>query len=79
MKKSIVEQPDWVCDSCGHKYGIYFQPDIFDDNRKKSVSTYHKGECGVCHEMRVVTEPRDFGYLCKEWELASLIVKIQKV
>jgi len=49
--------PGWICRTCGNLYG----------NRKCGVSTWHEDVCGVCGEIRMCTEPRDFGYLKPEW------------
>ena len=55
-KEAVMsEYPTWICGDCGHKA----QPDkrrIFD------LSTWHKDKCGVCGKVKLVTEPRDFGY-----------------
>jgi len=32
------------------------------------VSTYHIGKCGVCKQTKEVTEPRDFGYMNRDWK-----------
>ena len=47
--------PEWVCRTCGHKA----QP---DKSKLFSLSTWHQDKCGVCGEIKGVTEPRDFGY-----------------
>lgn len=46
----------WICFECGEKYG----------NRECGVATWHPGMCDVCHRLRSVTEPRDFGGLKKQ-------------
>jgi len=56
MKKK--DYPAWICASCGLKHG----------NRPAGVATWHLDKCGVCGEMRSVTEPRDFGHLKAGWE-----------
>lgn len=48
----MKKYPDWICDSCGDKYGKY----------SAGCSTFHTGICGVCGEEASVTEPRDYGY-----------------
>lgn len=41
-----------------------------------SVSTYHKGTCIVCGEMKPVTEERDFFY--PELDLIKKVVKLMR-
>jgi hypothetical protein len=59
MRWDIVTElksyPVWVCRLCASKGS---------SNRGKwsLVATYHADQCGVCGEMKAVTEPRDFGY-----------------
>jgi len=45
--------PTWVCSDCGKKASKKGQ---------FMCSTWHKGKCGVCGEIKAVTEPRDFHY-----------------
>lgn len=45
--------PKWCCMDCGIKYG---------KKTTEGVATFHLGECGVCGEMKSVTEPRDYNY-----------------
>lgn len=52
-----VDQPTWVCYTCGRKYGSF----------KPGTCTWHKDTCGVCGKDATVTEPRDFGYLLQGW------------
>lgn len=47
--------PGWVCYDCGNAA----QP---DKSKIFTVSTYHEGRCGVCGQLKMVTETRDFGY-----------------
>ena len=57
-----TEEIDWVCDSCGIKYGKWYQANARAP--KTHYATYHTGTCDVCKtEGDPVTEPRDFGYL----------------
>lgn len=49
--------PRWICASCGDKYG----------NRPAGISTWHPDTCGICGASASVTEPRDYGYLKKDW------------
>ena len=53
----MVRQPDWCCSDCGRTYG----------KRLPECATYHDAVCGVCGVWRSVTEPRDYGYLRREW------------
>mgnify|MGYP003341293787 CR=1 FL=1 len=57
--KIAKKQPAWVCHECGdkHRAGEWF-----------TISTWHIGECGVCHTEQAVTEPRDCGYLKEGWD-----------
>lgn len=59
MATQSETQPAWVCFACGerHRAGQWFE-----------FSTWHMDECGVCHCLTSVTEPRDCGYLKKGWE-----------
>jgi hypothetical protein len=45
-----ADYPDRICNDFGRRYG----------KDSLLVSTYHKGRCGWCGEVRPVTEPRDF-------------------
>lgn len=64
-KRIATEQPDWVCDDCGIKYGDWY---VNKRNIPMYCATYHHGTCGVCHREHLpVTEARDFGYLV-EWQ-----------
>lgn len=53
-------QPAWVCADCGDQWGDGFPQD--------HLATWHQDKCGVCGEIKVVTEPRDFRYLKKGWD-----------
>ena len=48
-----IRYPHWVCFDCGTKAskGKHF-----------TVSTYRKGKCDVCGQIKPVTEARDFYY-----------------
>lgn len=47
-----IEVPEWICVSCGKKYGTV---------SKNHVATYHIDTCGICKNEYVhVTEPRDY-------------------
>ena len=58
MSKAAAQQPQWVCRECGerHKAGMW-----------QAYSTWHGGRCDVCQQPKIVTEPRDCGYLLKTW------------
>ncbi|HET8686350.1 MAG TPA: hypothetical protein VFM18_06760 [Methanosarcina sp.] len=58
MKKETKKYPDWICAACGIKYG----------KQSCDIATWHSGKCDVCGEDAIVTEPRDFGHLVKNWE-----------
>jgi hypothetical protein len=44
-----------VCHDCGDKYGVY----------SVGCSSTWRGTCGVCGEVKGITETRDYGYLSK--------------
>jgi hypothetical protein len=44
-----------VCHDCGDKYGVY----------SVGCSSTWRGTCGVCGEVKGITETRDYGYLNK--------------
>jgi hypothetical protein len=48
-----LEQAYQVCRDCGFKYGVY----------SVGCSSTWVGACDVCHEIKGVTEARDYGYL----------------
>lgn len=54
MKNKKFEYPDWICSDCGHT--------VCEPKFKKGESTFHNGTCGVCGEVKAVTQLRDFGY-----------------
>lgn len=60
IKKVEIEQygmspyPEWVCKDCAYKAGGV--------SPRGMVSTFHRGKCDVCGEIKSVTEPRDYGY-----------------
>ena len=62
-KKSRVV--NWVCNTCGVKYGRWYQPGAIAP--KTHCATYHTGDCELCGTKNVpVTELRDFGYLVSD-------------
>jgi hypothetical protein len=54
------DYPQWVCLPCGAKFGRCVP----------SMACWHEGQCGVCDQPAVVTEPRDFGHLAAGWQWA---------
>jgi hypothetical protein len=59
MKKLLdvdTYYPDWICNDCGKKHGR--QP-----SGNPYGATYHEDQCGVCFQIKEVTEPRDFSHL----------------
>ena len=42
----------WVCHDCGTTHGKQFA----------GMSTWHQGICGICLNLKPVTDPRDYGY-----------------
>lgn len=65
MSDYVPEQPAWVCFPCGHEYGRGVP--------EEHVCTAHLGICGVCDRFTSVVEPRDFGFLKPEWQLAKAV------
>lgn len=45
--------PAWICAACGTRLGRM---------PAGHISTWHRGTCGWCGEVRDVTEPRDYGW-----------------
>lgn len=58
-RASSSTQPSAVCWECGRKYGCGVRDGAY---------SAHKGKCGVCHQEKLVTDPRDFGYLNRDWK-----------
>lgn len=58
---SAVDYPAWVCATCGERHG----------RRPVGCATWHPDTCGICHEVDMVTEPRDFGHLKPSWIAAA--------
>ena len=55
---------NWICDTCGTKYGKWYQPGAVAP--KMHCATYHMDKCDICGAKNVpVTEVRDYGYLVK--------------
>lgn len=59
-KEAKPEYPSWICADCGDQWG----------NRICGLSTWHRDRCGICGQIKIVTEPRDFGHLKPGWEAA---------
>lgn len=57
------DYPAWVCYPCGSKHGRR------EVNR---VATLHEDTCGICGQVALVTEPRDYGHLKPSWKEAIL-------
>jgi len=57
-RASAPKQPSTVCFECGTLYAC---------EKREGASSYHQGRCDVCHEVKQVTDPRDFGYLNRDW------------
>lgn len=51
-KSKAKAYPKWICDDCAEKAGGWAEPE--------DICTYHKDLCGVCGELKAVTEPRDW-------------------
>jgi len=50
--------PKWVCMDCGKKHG----------RGLPGIACWNILNCGVCGEIKAVTEPRDFGHLLDTWK-----------
>jgi hypothetical protein len=44
----------FVCTECAEKAGGKMP--------KNHIATWHDGKCDICHKLKPVTEPRDFGH-----------------
>ncbi len=60
------EYPNWICSDCGVLHG----------RRVPNVATFHEDICGVCGEVTICTEPRDYGHLKDTWEDHPITKKI---
>lgn len=49
----------WVCNDCGKEA---LRLPVNKGKSQFEMSTFHKAKCDVCHEVKSVTEARDFGY-----------------
>ena len=66
-KQSSNLSPRWVCIECGTKWGLWWVNGVYS-GPTPHYATYHEGTCDVCNKPNLpVTEPRDFGYLCKKF------------
>lgn len=52
--KMIDLYPVWICHDCALANG--------GNTRPGHCSTIHEDICGWCGKMKMVTEPRDYGY-----------------
>jgi len=62
----VPAQPEWVCNDCGETFGTWWEGGQYWGPTKHHA-TYHVDQCQVCGKDVPCTEPRDFGYLRKEW------------
>lgn len=53
MPTKINEYPAWICTECANGLGC---------PNRKTISSFHNGNCGWCLKETKVTEARDFGY-----------------
>ena len=61
------EQPAWVCNNCGEKFGGWWKQRTYVGPSHHCAS-YHIGTCNVCNKEAPVTEARDYGYLKSGWK-----------
>lgn len=54
-----------TCFDCGHKYGVY----------SVGCSSVYVSKCGVCGEVKPITETRDFGFFMTS--ISKLKLEIQ--
>lgn len=47
------KEPSWVCIKCAEERGA--------ESPKGHIATFHEDKCGICGEIKMVTESRDFG------------------
>jgi len=47
------DYPAWICCECAEHRGY---------SNRCTLSTYHEDICGWCEQLKVVTQPRDYGY-----------------
>ena len=77
-RKKKADYPVWVCDSCGTKYGRWYQCDVIAP--KQHCATYHYGNCDVCKSTHIpVTEPRDYGHLIDGWDQETRTLRAEPV
>jgi len=61
----IGQYPTQVCSECGIAANVVTclkKHGKRPNQLAHTVSTFHRGECDVCGEEKMVTEPRDFFY-----------------
>jgi len=64
--------PDWVCYPCGMTWGMWYSRGEYV-GPPHTCSTIRLDTCGICDkENVVVTEPRDYGHLKKNWDIDFL-------
>lgn len=64
--------PSWICHPCGMTWGIWYSRGEYV-GPPNMCSTMHLDTCGICdQENVVVTEPRDYGHLKKNWDIEFL-------
>lgn len=57
---------DSVCVACGVNF-------LSEEQKKESsVTTFHKGECGLCEKNTLVTHMRHYNYLFKKTIITEL-------
>lgn len=66
MQPVSAQQPEWVCDDCGQKWGRWYDNGSYF-GPPKHCATYHVNRCEVCGQEKPVTEARDYGFLRKGW------------
>lgn len=49
-----TKKPTWICNDCANKKGWKMPIN--------HVATFHDDKCGDCHQLKSVTEPRDYNY-----------------
>lgn len=64
---NAIPYPEWVCHTCGMDYGGWYKKGAYV-GPEAHCSAHHIDTCGVCGATDViVTEPRDYGHLRKDW------------
>lgn len=78
LPKKAKSQPVHVCASCGKDYGVWYRIDErtreslmgvgWYAGKKSLPPSWVTGRCGVCQEVRSVTEPVMYGGLVEYWQ-----------